>query len=310
MIALTSDQFLVLSLLVAWLAGFSMLRRGWTWPRCLGVTLVAIPFARFGLDFVLSIETLATSPLLPPIPEAQHWNGIVRGALYNVLVPTVGLLLVLGAIPRLQTREPLARGFSRAAALLRIPRESWIRDAVRGQALFAAVAVAYVLAVAALLTSLSGVLRTSNEARVFENVTPVIAVLLSLVAGVGEEYCFRGILLERLRASVPLTIAVPLQALFFGLVHAGYGNVAHVLGPFLFGLFMGIVALRLGLVPAMLLHTEIDIAFFALQSRDVAMLGLSAALVIASVAALALTRAEAVRMLFRRPLLSSGRPST
>lgn len=58
-------------------------------------------------------------------------------------------------------------------------------------------------------------------------------------------------------------IAIFLQALLFGLFHAGYGDLDHVIVPFMFGLLAGIIYRMFGLLAIILIHVEIDVFAFA-----------------------------------------------
>jgi len=310
LLALTANQFLLTALTIAWILGFfAGRRRGWDWTRCLGLSLVVFPFARFGLNVVLSIDLLFEQGLvLPALTQAQLWGSVWRSFLYNLVVPTAGLLLVFQGVPRLQLGGDPRGALARILALLRLPRQGWRRDALHGQALFGLVAVFYLFSVLFLATTLGRALMNNDESRVFANITPLLILLLSLLAGVGEEYLFRGVLQEWLFTKVPWPVALLAQAAFFGLVHAGYGTIAHVVGPLAFGILAGLVAMRLGLLAAVIIHAEIDIAYFVLGSGDPILLAAGTLLVLGSVAAIVVTRAESVRTLLR-PLPSwSGKP--
>ena len=79
-------------------------------------------------------------------------------------------------------------------------------------------------------------------------------IVVSMVAGVSEEFVFRGYLQRRLPAGV---IA---QAIVFGVSH-GYQGIRSVLNIALIGLLFGIVARwRRSLAPGMIAHAATDIA--------------------------------------------------
>lgn len=189
------------------------------------------------------------------------------------------------------------------------PRRRAGEDALAGAALFFGVAAAYVVALGLVTSALGDVVNTGDDTRVFDNITPLTVLLLSVVAGVTEEFLFRGVLqtwLTRLLgraapAAVAVGAAVVLQAAFFGLVHSGYGNLAHVIGPFLFGLGMGVVARQLGILAAVVLHVEVDVLALGLTSVTVPVVVLFGLLVTANVYALLVLRGRPMRWLFARP---------
>jgi membrane protease YdiL (CAAX protease family) len=140
---------------------------------------------------------------------------------------------------------------------------------------------------------------TGDESLYWTRLTPALLVGLSLAAGVSEEFVYRGLLLRALLRRLPWTWALGLQAGVFGFVHAGYGNWAHVLGPAIFGAVMGLVALRVGLVAAVVAHAGIDVAYLSLAAPHLqpAVLLLPVLLALAGLAALAATRGRALRAL-------------
>jgi hypothetical protein len=111
--------------------------------------------------------------------------------------------------------------------------------------------------------------------------------------------------------------AAALQAILFGLIHAGYGTWVHVFGPALFGFGMAWIARRLGVLAAALLHAEVNVVFFTVDVAPTYLavngaLGLAALMsVIAALLALCAwsllaTRADAVRILWRDVLRTVG----
>jgi membrane protease YdiL (CAAX protease family) len=126
---------------------------------------------------------------------------------------------------------------------------------------------------------------SGNEGDYFSRMTPFHAVFLSMAAAVTEELVYRALLmvalvrgLSRLHVPGAWPVAVVLQAILFGVAHAGYGTWMHIVVPFLFGLAAGAVAWRWGLWAAIALHFLIDLYAFGAEITDpawfVAMLGL------------------------------------
>jgi membrane protease YdiL (CAAX protease family) len=140
---------------------------------------------------------------------------------------------------------------------------------------------------------------TGDESAYWRNLTPALLVGLSVGAGVSEEFVWRGLFLRALLRRWAFWPALLGQALLFGFIHAGYGNWAHVLGPALFGLLMGIVALRVSLLAAMAVHAGVDMAYLALAAPQLqpGILALPLVLAGAGLAAAAATRLAPVRAL-------------
>jgi membrane protease YdiL (CAAX protease family) len=83
--------------------------------------------------------------------------------------------------------------------------------------------------------------------------------VLSVTAGVCEEWLFRGVLIVLLAGWFGLPVAVALSALAFGLAHA-YQGPAGIARSAIVGLAMsGVVLLSGSLVPAMIAHAAIDL---------------------------------------------------
>lgn len=305
---LTRNEYDVLLVTLAWVGGFLPLflrRPGWNWVRCVGLGLLLTPFIRMGLGVYLSIDALFTFEVLQPVAREALWRGIQARVVNDLLVPLVGLLLMQDAVPLFGSRrvEDALKPHGLA------PRRSWQRDALRGLALFFAIAVAY-LAAYGLSKLVPSLLAGGDESAYWRNVTIPLIVLLSATAGLTEEFLFRGVLLRALGRVMPWWPAALFQAVFFGFIHAGYGTWTHVLAPAVFGLGMAWVARVLGVLPAALLHAEVNVLFFALDVRTayvaangaMGVVGLGAlvlALAFASAWALWRTRADGVVLLWR-----------
>lgn len=310
---LTRSEYYALLVTGSWILGFLPLftraRPNWTWAQCVGLGFVISPFVRLAIGTAYSVDDLVTATVqgdyivVPPISEVELWNIVVTRLRDFVVLPAIGLLLVwqrVDGLPRRGAPTPVSLGL---AATGLAPRASWARDALNGLALFVFIALAYIGAYALLVAALSGALQsTGDESQVFTRITPALILALSIVAGVTEEFLFRGLLLNALSRVMPWLAAALVQAVWFGFVHAGYATWAHVIGPFLFGLGMAWVARTLGILPAILLHAEVNIVAFSLgqygayPTESAAILGM---LLVANVVALFVTRGEAVRVLWR-----------
>ena len=285
-------------LLVAWLAAFlttwvdrgfaargfqaprGPLRTGtFRWTQSLGLALVYFPFLKFAhgvwtsWTFLVDPQSVAAS-----LSVSALYLKFVLHAVQYFVAPVAGLLLMLRKSPAQafgDLRRSLALVMRRNGATIRV---SWLHDAMHGLWLFAVFLVAYgvSLAVIAELDEASGgSLSSGSDEAVFSNMTVPLVFLLAIVAGVSEEFLFRGVLLVKVRdllggGRLGWWVSVGASSVFFGLIHAGYGTWTHVLGPLLFGFFEALVWLRYGLLPAIIIHIGIDIVAFGVETFDVA----------------------------------------
>ena len=154
------------------------------------------------------------------------------------------------------------------------------RDALAGlsKGLTRALALSTALVVGVLLawptlSSQAGLFSAEGPRVFFSNTTPGIALALAGVAAIAEEVLFRGVLLAHLRRKLHVHVAVALQAILFGLIHAGYGSMLHVAAATAFGALMGYLAHRHGLLPAILVHFVVNVAVLAAWAEQAALLG-------------------------------------
>lgn len=308
--ALTRNQYDILVVAVSWIIGFLpiFLRRArLTWVQCVGIALVATPFVKMLLNIYLSVGALFTFTVLEPVGRDVLWRSVGRDVLFELALPLTGILLLHNAVPWIKSRRVSPDPIMRAASANGLgPKEGYPRDALRGFTLFFCIAAAYLIALL-VARQLSPELVGGSESEYWVNITLPLILLVSGMAGLTEEILFRGILLTRLARSMPWIMAALLQALFFGFIHAGYGTWTHVFAPFLFGLGMAWITRILGIVPAILLHMQVNIMFFALDVSDVVpsawvLVGL---LAIVNIYAAMRTRFDAIPMLW-----NSLRPST
>jgi membrane protease YdiL (CAAX protease family) len=316
MAQLTYAEYLAILAAASWILGFApvyLRRPGWTWLRAVGLALVVSPFVRMGLDFVDSVLAAITRyqttgtiyQVLPAIPQAVWWDDVAQRVLWYAALPALGLLLV----HRMWSRDSGEAAREIGAEHGLAPRASWRTDALHGLALFFAIALAYALAYGVdqlVPTTAAG----ADESRYWSQITVPLIVLLAGVSGLTEELLFRGILLSWLARRMPWLGAALLQAFLFALIHAGYGSWTHLLGPFLFGAGMAWVVRELGILPAALLHAQVNVLFFAVAVAPdyvatrglggaLALAALVLAMAVASAWALWRTRARAVRRLWR-----------
>lgn len=120
--------------------------------------------------------------------------------------------------------------------------------------------VAGVLMTAAVLVGMAGLgyglqqigytPRNPQADAIAEALTPATAVLVAVLAGLGEEIYFRGFLLPRTGNLA--------QATLFGLLHATYLTPFQVILPFVLGLAFGWLTRRSGLWGAIVAHTSFN----------------------------------------------------
>jgi membrane protease YdiL (CAAX protease family) len=278
--------FLAFLLVLSWALAFGVGRRylDMSWRSCTGAALILYLYLRSFYFTLPDLKTVAdTGSVAAAIPEAQLYRSVAAGTLRHIVLPLLGVLLFSGALTphglgAKVTRWRLRRGL--AVAQLRF-RAGPVRDVMHGFWLFITVAVTALIANFILVVVFPST-KTGEESAVFENMTPALDILLSLEAGIGEEIFYRGILLtfllwafryharkDTVGRVLAAASAILVQALFFGVAHAGYGNLQHVIMPFIFALGMGVIMLRFGLIPPIIIHVLIDVVAFAGDaSRD------------------------------------------
>jgi membrane protease YdiL (CAAX protease family) len=268
-------DFVVLTavFLGSWITAFvyGRWRRNMSFAACFGLFILIFHFARQFYLFLPELQTVAdTGSVASAVPAEAFYRTVVAKSFREVFLPAAALLLLYGGFPGLQARADQVRRRAKGiAARFRLGiRKSPLIDTMHGLWTFFLVLIGAVI-VNYYATRYAS---TGDESQVFSQVTPDLVIWISLAAGVGEEFVFRGILLGFLllafrvdrtggAARVLLTsLAIFLQAAFFGLVHAGYGSLAHIITPFAFGIIVGVVFLRFGFLPAVLVHFLIDVA--------------------------------------------------
>lgn len=267
--------------LAAWVGAFvyGRVRHDWSFRASFGLFILAYFFLRVTYGFLPDLQTVADpGSVAPTIPRDVLYRTVIAKLFREAVLPMFGLLLLFGALPGLQIRGPGTAAKVRAAfAKARVRFEQGpLVDTMHGLWLFF---VVLWLAIGA--TALANQwLTTGDESQVFVEMTPDLAILLSFAAGFGEEFAYRALFFTFLlwafgahratgrRAWGRVTGALLAQALFFGLIHSGYGNLAHIVTPFLFGLVVGIIFLRFGFVPAFLVHFLLDVVAFAAPLSD------------------------------------------
>lgn len=91
--------------------------------------------------------------------------------------------------------------------------------------------------------------------------TPFILILcVCLIAPIGEEFLFRGVILHYAKRFMLPILAVLLQAILFGIYH---GNVVQGCYATFMGIILGAIAYRFkSIVPSMLLHLAVNLSMY------------------------------------------------
>ncbi len=264
-------------------------------PVWLGVAVLGTGRYRFdaaravGATLILMAVWRPIYGSFPELTELFRATGVLRSyavftlyrivsvkLLFEILFGFVGLLLLTGRFPYVQKRPAWHNDVAAALASIqsRIKRNVWTDLGLGCTALLLAFFGSQSLAE---ILNQFRTLRTGADAsQIWSNMTPLLVFLLSLAAGIGEELLFRGFLqtyFERLwRRALPgdpiiaLLLAIFVQAILFGIVHAGNLTVIGVLIPFSFGVLAGFVFRFWGMLAIMYAHTAIDVFAFGFEA--------------------------------------------
>lgn len=228
---------------------------GWAIRQRLGLLLVATPiFTLLGVGLTSLPSLGQATKAAAASPDLLASKALLHLILY-LAVPAVGLALVLGRRLPSVTRQVLIPGGRKATV-----------TALKTCAALSAGLSGVVLLAWASTGGDGGLLAADGASLFFSRTTPVIALALSATAALTEELLFRGVVLDWLEQRTPVAVAVGVQALAFGLIHAGYGSIAHVIGAMAFGVLMGVLVRRHGLAPAIGAHLLVNLVILALWS--------------------------------------------
>lgn len=235
------------------------------WPRWTALHGIAAAVILFPVmeDLVgfLRVAPLLTRPTtLRPYTVEQLVELPWRIARDTLTVPLVGL----GAVA-LVGGATIARGHARM--IWRGTRHLG-RELMLGWTIVPIIVVAEAAALA-LLAGPASFLATGDESALFANATWQHVALLSLVPAVVEEVYYRGLiqgLIERLAPQGwQVWGAIGVQAVLFALAHAGFTNIAHVVGPLVFGLGMGYLRTTVGLGACVIAHAGVNLFYFSVD---------------------------------------------
>lgn len=242
-------------------------RHHWSVSRCLGFTLLFFALWRavyFSFPDLLVIA--AGGAVLGPTPTEEWYRSFFLKVLWDVLYPVLGLLFFFHRVPGIHRRPAWGRELE---SVLR-PLDAWVRRSVFADAawgaLFFSVNLAATIFVVQLLQQ-SPTADVGDDSRVYELLTLDQVFILAIVAGVGEELVYRGILqggLHRLLGSGVLrsSLVILVQSVVFAIVHSGYADLDHLILPLLFGLAAGFLYRVFGILTVIVIHIEIDVFAF------------------------------------------------
>lgn len=220
---------------------------------------------------------------LEPLSLSTLWRMTTLKYYHEIFFVLIGLLLITRTMPLVQKPPRWPADFKRAFGAIgaNVKRNWWIDCGFGAFALI----VSYVGSLLLInLFSRTTIGSTgADDSSYFDNMIPILVVLLSFAAGLGEELVYRALLQPALQrwarnlfpAHRPalmewgsLAVAIVIQAVIFGIVHAGYSSLSHVLIPMAFGLWMGIVFRFFGFLACVWTHTMIDIIAFGSDTFD------------------------------------------
>ncbi len=240
--------------------------RNTQWHRAVALGLMTVPLWLTAWNFVNSIQVLADPNSRIPTYSTWILSGLwSRSVLVDLGYVGAGVLLLAsgGHLRKLASLSPraIARVLQREGLPLRGTEAGSIAVGLLAFPIFLAVTW-----VVNWLVYSQPALVTGDETSVWADMTSYHTILISLSAGIGEEVVYRGVLLVALLRIMPPWVAVSVQSLLFGFAHAGYGTLAHVIVPTLFGLVAGVATLRFGIWSAITLHVLVDVAAFGIHA--------------------------------------------
>lgn len=230
----------------------------------IGLVLLTAPLLALLLLGAFSLPNVFQGTTAHALSTADLTGKALLHGVGYLATPALGLALVLG--PRRAARAFLDRlsppGPRRVSLARALSASGW----ASGGLVLAAVA-AWSLAQGS-----GGLLSAGGAHVVFANATPAVAVALAASAALAEEGLFRGLLLDTLDRRVRTATAIVVQGVLFGLIHAGYGSLPHVLGATVFGILMGKLAVDRGLLPAISAHFLVNLALLGLWTSSLTLL--------------------------------------
>ena len=165
---------------------------------------------------------------------------------------------------------PLAIGL---AALLKVDLAAMLTGAIADAGYGVAATIPLLVFLAWFAKTEIGVMKRFRDSQIefFSNIgfefTTLRIVLLAIVAGVGEELLFRGVLQGAAMRAMPLSLAIIVPNIFFGLLHAR--TLLYALIAALIGVWLGLVAhFTAGLIAPIVAHGLYDLVAFEYTRRE------------------------------------------
>lgn len=246
----------------------------WSATKFLGATLLLIAVWRPIYGSFPDLTSLGTSTgVLEPYSVTALYQIVALKLFHESVFALCGIFLLLGRFPFVQKMPEKGDAHSTFLQIQGASRHPMWLTVGLGAFTFAAALIGTAV-LGAFLSGTRIAEAGADDTRVFENMTPLLVILLSFAAGLGEELLFRAALqpaFERaFRTFMPTWLAIGfaifVQAVLFGVVHAGYGNPLHVILPFGFGIIAGIAYRMWGIVPAVYAHAMIDVIAFGVDA--------------------------------------------
>lgn len=223
-----------------------------------GLVLLTAPILVLLFVGLSSLSSLTQPGATVPLSPSRLADKTMVHLVVYLVTPLVGLVLTQG--PKRALESARARLLPDGE-----PARTALASACAWSALLSAGLIMGVSMAWGLARAHGGGLFTAGGAEVvFSQVTPGLALLLAAVAAVAEESIFRGVLLEQFERIGPRWFAIGLQAFLFALIHAGYGSTVHVIASGAFGVLMGVLVTRKGLIPAVATHFLVNVAILGL----------------------------------------------
>lgn len=242
-------------------------RHHWSLLRCTGFALIfAMLWRSIYLSFPDLLVIAAGGAVSPPAQTSALYRQFFVSVVWDFVYPILGLMFFLHRVPGIHV--PLTWGHQLENLLRPFGawvRRSWATDVAWGSVLFIVDLIAAVLL--AIFLASGATSDVGDDSAFFNLITADQVFVIAIIAGVGEELVFRGILQSGLHRLIgtdfrATSIVVLIQAVAFAIVHSGYADLDHVIVPFAFGIFIGYVFRYFGIIPAIMIHVQIDIFAF------------------------------------------------
>ncbi|MEZ5921490.1 MAG: CPBP family intramembrane glutamic endopeptidase [Parvularculaceae bacterium] len=195
----------------------------------------------------------------PSEEETGKGSAVIKDARAFWLTFIVGSLMV-----------PIAIGL---AAFLKVDLAVMLKGGIADAGYGVAATIPLLVFLAWFARTELGVMKRFRDSQIefFSNIgfefTNLRIVLLAIVAGVGEELLFRGALQGAAMRTMPLSLAIILPNIIFGILHAR--TLLYALIAALIGVWLGLVAhITAGLIAPIIAHGLYDLVAFDYTRRE------------------------------------------